>query len=233
MNFNFDGFSDITPSTGSHLAPWGIYNKVNFGGVSDKQEGTKKDGTPWRGWDFTFNAAEGQYVERIFEPTSDEDTEYNGKKIPSDFKRTQQFVVQVLSVYNPKGLEKLRELTKTGKIKSFEQFIGAVKTLLEKPVVADDKNNIQIKLQGRRVTNPDGSVSTFARLTNCSYGQDGKPFMSQFLGKNLRMSSWEEQQKNAYLAAKPSNPEKANPVTGSETPDSDAGINDFEALLKD
>ena len=87
MNFNFDGFADIQePSSGNNLGPWGIYNEVNFGGVSTKQTGTRKDGTPWSAWDFTFNAKEGTYSERIFEPQNDNDSEYNGKKIPSDFK---------------------------------------------------------------------------------------------------------------------------------------------------
>ena len=110
MDFNFGGFAEIQePSSGNSLKPWNIYNEVNFGGVSTKQSGTRKDGTPWNAWDFTFNAKEGSYSERIFEPLNDNDTEYNGKKIPSDFKRTQQFVVQVLSAYNPeRGLSELR-----------------------------------------------------------------------------------------------------------------------------
>lgn len=234
MNFNFDGFSDIKESTGgNHLRPWGIYNEVNFGGVSDKLEGTKKDGTPWKAWDFTFNAKEGVYNERIFEPQTTDDTEYNGKKIPSDFKRAQQFIVQVLSTYNPKGLEKLREITKSGKVKTFEQFIGLVKQLLEKPIVADAKNNIQIKLQGRKSTNEDGSISWYAKLPNCSYGNDGKPFMSQFLGKNLTFSSWEEQQKNIFAGAKPTNPETSDPVTDNIDNSSEDEISNFDKLLED
>lgn len=232
MDFNFGGFAEIQePSSGNSLKPWNIYNEVNFGGVSTKQSGTRKDGTPWNAWDFTFNAKEGSYSERIFEPLNDNDTEYNGKKIPSDFKRTQQFVVQVLSAYNPEGLEKLKEVTKSGKIKSFEQFIGLVSKLLEKPVKASENNNIQLKLLGRNSTAEDGSTRVYAKLTNCSYGSDGKPFMSKFIGKDLHMSSWEEQQAKKYASAVPSNPEKSNPVNNDIDSSSKKEIDDFESLL--
>ena len=224
MSFNFGGFAEIKQPSNDYLKPWGIYNEVNFGGVGNAQTGTKSDGTPWKAWDFTFNAKEGTYSERIFEPSNDDDTDYQGKKIPSDFKRTQQFIVQVLSTYNPAGLEKLKELTKSGKVKSFEQFIELVKKLLEKPVQANAANNIQIKLQGRNTQ--DGRC--FARLPNCSYGSDGTPFMSKFLGKNLSFSSWEEQQRAKYLSAKPSNPEKATPTDVDSAAEE---ISDFDSLL--
>ncbi len=230
-NFDFGGFADIKePASSSFLRPWGIYNQVNFAGIGDKQTGTKKDGGTWNAWDFNFEALEGKYTERIFEPVNDEDGEYNGKKIPSDFKRTQQFIAQVLSVYNPEGLNKLKDLTRSGKVKSFEQFIGLVKKLLEKPVKATAENNIQLKLQGRKNTSADGTTRQFARICGCSY-YENRVLMDKFIGKDLKFTSWEEQQKKAYESATPSNPETATPVSNDIDSSNTEEISDFDSLL--
>ena len=207
MDFSagFKSFSDVSVSDGSYLRPWNIYHNVKFGGISDPITGNTKDGGTWKAWDFTFECEEGIYRERIFEPTTMERGEYNGKQMPSDFERSQCFVAQVVSTYNPAGFEKLKELTSAGKIKTFDQFIEIIKKLLAKPTAEGD---IQLKLLGR---NSDGKV--FARLPNCAIGKDGKAFMSSFLGKKLTFTMWEETQKKNYESASPSNPEVAKPVS--------------------
>ena len=212
MDFSagFKSFSEVsTPAEGSYLKPWNIYKGVKFGGISDPVTGNRKDGGTWKAWDFTFECEDGVYKERIFEPTTLDRGEYNGKVMPSDFERSQCFIAQVMSVYNPAGFEKLKQLTSEGKIKTFEQFIEVVKKLLAKPVQPTADNDIQLKLCGRKTQ--DGKV--YARLTNCAIGQDGKPFMSAFLGKKLSFSAWEEGEKKRYESAAPSDPEASKPIT--------------------
>ena len=212
MDFSagFKSFSEVsTPAEGSYLKPWNIYKGVKFGGISDPVTGNRKDGGTWKAWDFTFECEDGVYKERIFEPTTLERGEYNGKVMPSDFERSQCFIAQVMSVYNPAGFEKLKQLTAEGKIKTFEQFIEVVKKLLAKPVQSTADNDIQLKLCGRKTQ--DGKV--YARLTNCAIGQDGKAFMSAFLGKKLSFSAWEEGEKKRYESAAPSDPEASKPIT--------------------
>ena len=212
MDFSagFKSFSEVsTPAEGSYLKPWNIYKGVKFGGVSDPSTGNKKDGGTWKAWDFTFECEDGVYRERIFEPTTLERGKYNDKELPSDFERSQCFIAQVMSVYNPTGFEKLKALTNEGKIKTFDQFIEVVKKLLAKPVQPTADNDIQLKLCGRKTQ--DGKV--YARLTNCAIGQDGKPFMSAFLGKKLSFSAWEEGEKKKYESASPSDPEASKPIT--------------------
>ena len=228
MDFSagFKSFSEVSaPSENSFLRPWNIYKKVRFGGVSEPSTGTRKDGNSWKAWDFTFECEDGIYRERIFEPTTMERGEYNGKPLPSDFERTQCFVAQVLFTYNPKGFEKLKQITGEGKIKTFDQFMDAVKQLLAKPIVPTDENDIQLKLLGR---NSNGKV--YARVTNCGIGQDGKAFMSPFLGKKLTWTVWEEQEKKKFENSKPSDPETVKPISDIDSAGEDSKI-DFESLL--
>ena len=222
----FKSFSDISaPSESAYLKPWNIYKKVKFAGVSDPITGNRNDGEGWKAWDFTFECEDGVYRERIFEPTTMERGEYNGKVMPSDFERTQCFIAQVLFIYNPKGLEKLKQLTGEGKVKTFDQFMDVVKKLLEKPIVPTDDNDIQLKLAGR---NSNGRI--YPRITNCAIGQDGKAFMSPFLGKKLTWSAWEEQQKRAYETSAPSDPEATKPIATNDIDTKSEDI-DFENLL--
>jgi len=222
----FKSFSDISaPSESAYLKPWNIYKKVKFAGVSDPITGNRSDGEGWKAWDFTFECEDGVYRERIFEPTTMERGEYNGKVMPSDFERTQCFIAQVLFIYNPKGLEKLKQLTSEGKVKTFDQFMDVVKKLLEKPIVPTDDNDIQLKLAGR---NSNGRI--YPRITNCAIGQDGKAFMSPFLGKKLTWSAWEEQQKRAYETSAPSDPEATKPIATNDIDTKSEDI-DFNNLL--
>ena len=222
----FKSFSDISaPSESTYLKPWNIYKKVKFAGVSDPITGNRSDGEGWKAWDFTFECEDGVYRERIFEPTTMERGEYNGKVMPSDFERTQCFIAQVLFIYNPKGLEKLKQLTGEGKVKTFDQFMDVVKKLLEKPIVPTDDNDIQLKLAGR---NSNGRI--YPSITNCAIGQDGKAFMSPFLGKKLTWSAWEEQQKRAYETSAPSDPEATKPIATNDIDTKSEDI-DFENLL--
>ena len=226
----FQSFSEVSVSEGSYLRPWNIYHHVKFGGVSDPVTGNTKDGGTWKAWDFNFECEEGIYRERIFEHTTTERGEYQGKEMPSDFERSQCFITQVLATYNPAGLEKLRELTNSGKVKTFEQFIELVKRALTKAAQPSADNDIQLKLQGRT---SNGKV--FARLTNCSIGKDGKPFMSPFLGKKLTFTKWEEDQKKEYESATPSNPETSKPINTDidQSPTGDNDNIDFNDIAND
>lgn len=222
MNFDFNSFANISePSSVNYLKPWSITSKVTFKEVSEPVTGKTKDGGTWKAWDLVFESPEGMYSERIFEPTTDERNVYNGKELPTDFERSQQIVVQVLAAFNPKGLEKLRTLTATGKIKSFEQFMTVVKKLLEGVTTTKD---IKLKLQGRKSTSVDGTTRWYARLPQASIGQDGKVFMSKFIGENVPdFNSWELGQKKQYDEGAPSNPEISTPV---KTNDIDTSSND-------
>lgn len=229
MNFDFNSFSNISePSSENHLSPWKIYENVTFKGVSDPITGSSQSGNNWKAWDFTFECPEGIYVERIFEPTTTERNTYNGKELPSDFERSQQFVVQVLAAYNPKGLEKLRALTSSGKIKSFDQFMQAVAKLLES---ADTTKNIKLKLQGRKSTSAGGTEVQYAKTPSASIGKDGTVFMSKFIGEKVSFNSWELAQKKAYESATPSNPETKTPVNDIDSSDGDdIDFNDLAGL---
>lgn len=219
----FKSFSEVsTPVESNFLRPWNIYKDVKFAGISDAITGNKSDGSSWKAWDFTFECEEGIYRERIFEPTTTERGEYNGKPMPSDFERSQCFIKQVLFAYNPTGLEKIITLTNSGKVKTFEQFIEAVKKVLTKTT----ETNICLKLCGRKTQ--DGKI--YARVTNCAIGQDGKAFMSPFLGKKLSFSAWEEAEKRKYETAAPSNPETNKPVT-NDIDESSSDDDLFEDLV--
>ena len=227
MNFDFNGFSQISePSSVNYLKPWTITEKVSFKEVSEPITGKTKDGGEWKAWDFVFESPEGIYSERIFEPTTTERGQYNGKELPTDFERSQQFVVQVLAAYNPKGLDKLRTLTATGKIKSFEQFIAAVKKLLENTTAT-----VKLKLQGRKTTSADGTSRWYAKLPNASIGQDGKVFMSKFIGETVPdFNSWELSQKKQYDEGAPSNPEITAPIKANDIDTSSDDDIDFSDL---
>ena len=55
--------------------------------------------------------------------------------------------------------------------------------------------------------------------------------MDKFIGKDLKFTSWEEQQKKAYESATPSNPETATPVSNDIDSSKSEEINDFDSLL--
>lgn len=218
QTFNFDGFSDIkAPNNTNYLTPWAVYDMVSFDGIGEPVTGNRKDGGTWRAWDFKFSCPKGTYSERIFEP--DENgvkrrtvTNANGheSELPSDFERSLQVVAQIVAAYNPKGFEKLKTIAP--KLKTFEQFIGTVKKLLENPLKPSEEHNIQMKLDGRK----DNTGRQFARLPNCGISKtDGKPFMEKFIGENVLLTAWELRQKEAYEKTTPSDPEKTNPIEAS------------------
>ena len=215
--FDFSGFGGISaPSNNSFLGPWGVYDMVEFDGISDPISGKRNDNTEWKAWDFKFKSPKGTYSERIFEPDENgikrrKMTNANGHEyeLPSDFERSQQVVAQIVAAYNPTGFEKLKATATSGKIKTFEQFINVAKNLLEKPIKPTEEHNIKLKLLGRNSS--DNRV--YARLPNCGISRnDNKPFMEKFIGENVLMTSWEAHQADAYHKAKPSNPEATSPM---------------------
>ena len=46
--FDFSGFGGISaPSNNNFLSPWGVYDMVEFDGISDPVSGKRNDNTEW------------------------------------------------------------------------------------------------------------------------------------------------------------------------------------------
>lgn len=237
MDFNFSGLADIQKaSNNNYLQPWSLNEMVEFTGITGPVTGGQGD-KAWKAWDFKFKCPNGEYSERIFEPNEEslkrrttKNSNGHESELPSDFERTQLVVMQILDAYNPKGADALRK--NGSKIHTFDQFMELVKKALANPTKPTKEHNIMLKLNGRT----DQKGKTYARLPYANIGDDGKPWMSKFIGENVTLSSYELGKQEEYKKAKPSNPEKTNPVTASIDEaqvdnQNGAEIDDFDNLL--
>lgn len=210
-NLNFGTLETVkaTPAA-RRLKPWDIYENITFSGFRKETMTGKKD--PEKKYEILkvrFDAENGYHEESIFYPVRDEDFKRNTYKtkeghereLPSNFERAQMLVAQILDAVCPEGLEKLRAVQK--KITSFDQFVELV-IKLSNP--AKDKKQTNLKLSGK--TDKDGNVNAvignFLNINN-----DGVLYVSdKFIGKDLEFSTYQKQQREAYLKAKPTDMSK-------------------------
>jgi len=225
-NFNFGSIAKVsTETSGNYLRPYNVYKNVKFAGVSEPLTGNTKDGGTWKAWDFTFEAPEGIYNERIFEPTEKSQTRAkvtnaNGHEteLPSEFERTLYFAAQVVEAFRPEKAEAFKKQCE--KITTFDDFIKCLKTVLSNP-----SKTAELLLTGRTY---EGSV--YAKLPNfVRIGKDGNPYTSEkFVGENLALSSYELQKKKEYESAKPTNMDTVAPTASGAKGSEDM---DYDSLL--
>lgn len=204
MALNFGTLATTqTTSTSTYLRPYNIYEGVKFAGIEGPVTGTSAQGNSWTAYDFKFECKDGNYSERIFEPTEKSterrtvtNAQGHDSELPSDFERTMAFLAQVGNVFNPDGFKKLQEAS--SKIKDFTTMINAFKKFIGTP-----ETTTNLKLSGR---NSNGTVyaslPTFVRINS----KTGEVFTSDnFLGDKVAFSAWELQKKSEYENAKPTN----------------------------
>lgn len=208
MALNFGSLATTQASSSSnYLRPWNIYSDVKFVGVEGPVTGNTQNGGTWKAWDFKFSCPEGNYSERIFEPTEKsaerrkvQNANGHETELPSDFDRTMAFIAQVGNTFNPTGYKKLQEVS--SKIQNFDQMIACIQKYIGTP---DTTTNL--KLAGK--TNQSGttyaSLPTFVRIN----GKTGEVFTSDnFVGEKVAFSTWEKGKKEEYESAKPTTPVK-------------------------
>ena len=209
LNFGTLETVKATPAA-RRLKPWDIYENVTFSGFRKETMTGKKD--PEKKYEILkvrFDAENGYHEESIFFPSRDEDFKRNTYKtkeghereLPSNFERAQMLVAQIMDAVCPEGLEKLRAVQK--KITSFDQFVELV---IKLSTPAKDKKQTNLKLSGK--TDKDGNVNAvignFLNINN-----DGILYVSdKFVGKDLEFSTYQKQQRDAYLKAKPTDMSK-------------------------
>lgn len=216
--FNFNSFAQVKVNTVSYLKPYTINENVTIKGTEIK-EGTSKEGNPWKSLVITFGNDQGIYNDSTFfldinDPKVTErgsvDMPNGGKRQrPSRWEQTYYKLAAIGRAFAPDLIEKFNSVV--GKCKTFDDFIGAYKSMLDKVA---NKTTTSMKLVGR---NSEGSV--YATLPNCvgiaqattekraaSNGvQVGEwyTWMVSPFGDNLSFSAYEESEKAKLAKAKP------------------------------
>lgn len=239
--FNFNSFAQVKPSNNSsYLKPYTINDNVTIKGTEIK-EGTSSNGNAWKSLVITFGNDEGIYSDSTFfldinDPKiverSSIDMPNGGKReMPSRWEQTYYKLAAIGHAFAPDLIEKFNSIV--GKCKTFDDFIKAYKTMLDK---VTGKTATSMKLIGR---NSNGHI--YATLPNCvgiAQATDKKKaeangvnegewytWMVSPFGNNLSFSAYEEGKKKELENAKPTEmPEASSVDTSSEDID-------FEALL--
>lgn len=216
--FNFNSFAQVKVNTVSYLKPYTINENVTIKGTEIK-EGTNKEGNPWKSLVITFGNDKGIYNDSTFflDINDPKVTERGSADMPNGGKRqrasrweqTYYKLAAIGRAFAPDLIEKFNSVV--GKCKTFDEFIGAYKAMLDKVA---NKTTTSMKLVGR---NSDGSV--YATLPSCvgiaqantekkaaSNGvQVGEwyTWMVSPFGDNLSFTAYEESEKAKLAKAKP------------------------------
>lgn len=217
MSMNFGSFANTKPaSTVSYLKPYEIHENVTIKS-SKVNEGTTKDGKPWKSLNITFGNDKGIYNHSIFYITSEKDFERgsydmaNGGKrqTPSKWESTRDTMASIGFAYFKEQFEKLQKAA--AKAKSFDEIAILFKKMVDASV---DKNPTNMKLVGR---NSDGRVyaalpkctgiaqansQEAADRNNCEVGEWYTWLVSPF-GEDLSFSNYELGEAEKYKNAKP------------------------------
>lgn len=220
--FNFDDVKTTSAvnSSVATLKPYGIY-KVKFEGIEQSTiQGKKDPNASYNVINLKFSGEEGNYTKNLFVPSTQEDAERPEYKKtdgtpyhrPSRFENYKWTLLQLIQTINPEGYKKIQ--ANSSKIKSMDDFNKLVIAIAEQKKGAE----LYLKLVGRKVTNQDGTTSTFAELPNpCGLNHKDELFITNFVSlkeNGLKFSSYEVQQKNEYEKATPTAmPSVANPDT--------------------
>lgn len=242
--FNFNSFAQVKPANSiSYLKPYTINDNVTIKSTEIK-EGVSADGSSWKSLIITFGNDDGIYNDSTFFLNIDDpkvvergsiDMPNGGKReMPSRWEQTYYKLAAIGHAFAPDLIEKFNSVV--GKCKTFDEFIKAFKTMLDKVA---NKTTTSMKLVGR---NSKGHV--YATLPNCvgiAQATDEKrassngvhvgewyTWMVSPFGNNLSFSAYEEGKKKELENAKPTEMPETNSM--NTLPEEDESI-DFEALL--
>lgn len=230
-SFNFGTFSNVNAVNTSkpQLKPYNTY-KVKISDVKIDTV-TKKDdpSKSWKTIKVTFEGESGNYTHTIFFPDLEKDqdrpkfknAEGHEYERPSALENTMYLMLQMLTVVNPAGADKFKAVLPQAK--TFDTLAAAFAQLM----TAKKNVEVYIKLVGR---NSNGSV--YATLPSCvGLTKEGEIFSVNVISKddNFTWSTYENQKRNEYLNAKPTNMAKSilDPVS------SDSDEIDIDSLLND
>lgn len=242
-NFNFNSFASVKPAnTTSYLQPYTICDNVTIKSTSIN-EGTTSDGKTWKSLVITFGNDDGIYNDSTFfldinDPKVTErriaDMPSGGKReMPSTWEQTYYKLAAIGHAFASEYIDKFNSVV--GKCKTFEEFIKAYKSMLDKVI---GKTTTSMKLVGR---NSNGHI--YASLPNCvgiAQATDDKKamannvekgqwytWMTSPFGNNLSFSPYEQSKRNEITSAKPSDMNQIIETTTNETDDEI----DFDSLL--
>ncbi len=161
--FNFGSMADKKPANNiNYLKPYNIYKDVTIDSV-DIEEGTTKDGNPWKSLVITFKCEEGIYKHSIFWITQEKDFERNKTKdetryLPSRWEQTSDVMAAIGFQFAPEAFAKLQAVS--SKAKTFDDIALNYKKILESAI---GKNPTNMKLVGR-----ESNGTVYATLPNCT-----------------------------------------------------------------
>lgn len=227
-----------TASGNRRLRPWDIYEVKFVEAKYETFEGKKEEnkGQIYEALTVRFENDEGYYEERVFNPGEKGNERYKNKNAEgheyesaSPMERLRIFIAQLLTVLAPDKMPKMVELAP--KVSSFKQLTEVVIKLLE----GAKGKTTHLKLSGRTDSRTNRVVSCLPKFAGVS--KKGELFTADnFIGDKLFFSSYEEEQKQKYQSAKPTNMENNDPVetsvddlSSTEAPQEE--IDDFEGLL--
>lgn len=233
VNFNFGDVATTSAINSSNpLKPWNIYEGKFEGLERTELQGKKDPNAKYDTIKFTFTCDEGTFTNSIFVPSKDDDfvrpksTNKEGHEYenPSHFEEFKWTILQIASVVNPSGYEKLR--TQVVKCKTIDDFIKVVLT------VANAKKGTvtKLKLVGR-----ESNGSVFPSLPRvCRVNQQGECYVANnFIGDKVFFSEYEKRMAGEYENRKPTK----NVEEMLQTSDIDQNTStdnddlDFEGLL--
>ena len=209
--------TSFTSTASRSLKPYGIY-EVSLKDISLKDiQGKKDPNAVYHTIHLEFEGEEGTYQENLFIPSTEEDAVRPTYKNPAghDYQRPSRFenyqytLMQIVEAINPSGAKKIKD--NASKIRSIETFNDAIiKALTNKGDV-----KVNLKLVGRNV---NGTV--YAQLPSaCGVNKAGEIFPTNFIGKDLFFSNYEQQQADALKNAKPTTMPAS--VLTNDTPETD------------
>lgn len=228
MNFEFGTLAtnNFTSTASRSLKPYGIY-EVSLTDISKKDiQGTKDPNAVYHTIHLEFTGEEGTFQNNLFIPATEEDATRPTYKNaaghdyqrPSRFENYQYTLMQIVEAINPAGAQKIKD--NASKIKSIDTFNDwVIKSLVGKQDV-----KVNLKLIGRNV---NGTV--YAQLPNaCGLNKEGELFPTNFIGKDLFFSAYEQQQADQYKNAKPTAMPADVLSGGSEAKSDDIDVTDID-----
>lgn len=232
--FNFGSLATTQPTSNVQqlLKPWNIYNVKFAGARTETIKGKKDPDAVYNILKVRFEGEEGYYEESIFYPksgdekrptyTSKDGHEYQGA---SSFDRTMTFIAQVAEVLNPEGFKKMQKASV-----NFRTFDDVAKAFIMITDKAKGKET-HLKLVGR---NQNGNIVP-GLPKFVAINKKGEVFTcDNFIGDKLFFTAYEEQRKNEYNSAKPTNMGELDATAASnvdtESSDKEPDI-DFEGLM--
>lgn len=241
--FNFgDVVTTSAVNSSSALKPWNIYEGKFEGLERTELQGKKDPNSKYDTIKFSFSCDEGSFTSSIFVPSKEENfvrqvyTNKDGHEYerPSHFEEFKWTILQIASVVNPTGYEKLK--TQVVKCKTIDDFIKLVLA------VANAKKGATVKL---KLTGRESNGSVFAQLPRvCGVDRQGNCFVANtFIGNNVYFSDYEERKAAEYANRKPTKNVEDLLKTDESDQNVTAGITqsnaadeddiDFEGLLND